>query len=73
MMAFLLDILVTPMERTMVTTATRPSGIAATARLTAIIKVSRKTSPVTSPALRRLTPKITTQIANTSTVSIFDS
>ena len=73
MMAFLLDILVTPMESTIVTTATRPSGIAATARLTAIINVSRKTAPVMSPARIRLTPKITTHIASTRTVRIFDS
>ena len=38
MMAFRLDMLVTPMESTMVTTAARPSGIAATARDTATIK-----------------------------------
>ena len=65
--------LVTPMESTIVTTATRPSGMAATARLTAIMKVSRKTSPVIVSALIRLTPNMTTQIARTSTVRIFES
>ena len=39
-MAFILDILVTPIERTMATIATSPSGIAATARLIAVISIS---------------------------------
>ena len=37
-MALRFDILVTPMERTIVTTVASPSGIAATAREIAIIK-----------------------------------
>ena len=40
--AWRLAILVTPSERTMVTTATRPSGMAATASETATIKVSSR-------------------------------
>ncbi len=40
MTALRLDILVTPMESTMVTTVASPSGMAATARLTATMKVS---------------------------------
>ena len=46
MMAFLLDILVTPMDSTMVTTATRPSGMAATARETATMKVFSTREPL---------------------------
>ena len=45
MIACFLDILVTPMESTMVTTAASPSGMAATARLTAIINVSMTVCP----------------------------
>ena len=40
------DIFVTPIDRTIVTTAASPSGIAATARLTATIKVSSMPSPL---------------------------
>ena len=49
MMALRLDMLVTPMESTMVTTAARPSGMAATARETATIKVLKMVSPVMPP------------------------
>ena len=42
------DILVTPIERTTVTTAARPSGIAATARLTESINIS-STAPPSRP------------------------
>ncbi len=63
------DIFVTPIESTMVTTAASPSGMAATARLTATIKVSRMLSPVMFGALRsRSTPKITAQMTMTSTL-----
>ena len=41
MIALRFDILVTPIERTMVTTVASPSGIAATARDMAIIKELR--------------------------------
>ena len=68
-MAFLFDMFVTPIESTIVTTAASPSGIAATARETATIKVLRIVSPLI-PALRRPTAKITTQIPITRTVSI---
>ena len=57
MMAFLLLMLVTPIERTIVTTAASPSGIAATARLTATINTSSITPPFMSSALSRLTAK----------------
>ena len=43
------DILVTPIESSMVTTAASPSGIAATARLMAMIKVSSTTSHAKLP------------------------
>ena len=46
MTALRFDILVTPMESTMVTTVASPSGMAATARLTATMKVSIRVSPV---------------------------
>ena len=68
--AFLFAIFVTPIERTIVTTAARPSGIAATARLTATINVSIITSGVNSPALITPTANITTQIPRTSHVRI---
>ena len=74
MMAFRLDMLVTPMESTMVTTAARPSGIAATARETATMKVLKMVSPVIPSgvilARNRPTAKITAQIPTTSTVRI---
>ena len=41
MIAFLFDMLVTPIERTMVTTVASPSGIAATASEIAIMKELR--------------------------------
>ena len=68
-MAFLLDILVTPMESTMVTTAARPSGIAATARETATIKEFKMEVPL-KPDRMRPTAKITAQMPRTSTVRI---
>ena len=49
-MAFRLDMLVTPMDSTTVTTAARPSGMAATARDTATIKELRTTSNAKPPA-----------------------
>ncbi len=67
------DILVTPMDRTTVTTATSPSGMAATARDTAIMKEWRITSPVKPPALMIWMPKITTQMPSTSQVRILES
>ena len=74
MIAFRLDMLVTPMESTIVTTAARPSGIAATARETAIIKESRNVSPVMPSGLMaarsKPTAKITIQIPTTRTVKI---
>ena len=71
MIALRLDILVTPMERTIVTTVARPSGIAATASDTAIISVLSIVAAVSalrvpSTAARiRLTANITTQMPMT--------
>ena len=50
MIAFRFDMFVTPMESTTVTTAASPSGIAATARETAIIKEFSATSKFRLPA-----------------------
>ena len=59
------------MESTMVTTAARPSGMAATARLTAIINVSMTVYPEMSGYARsKLTANIITQIPSTSTLRI---
>ena len=70
--AWRLAILVTPSESTMVTTATRPSGMAATASETATIKVSSRAvgSVRTLPTPWRMisTPKITTQMTITMMV-----
>ena len=75
-MACFLLILVTPIESTMVTTAAKPSGIAATASDTAIIKVER-TRPMSDknarPCLSSVTPKITAQITTTHMVSVCES
>ena len=67
--AFRFDILVTPMESTIVTTAASPSGIAATARLTATIKVFKMFCGVT-PSFKIPTMKITAQMASTITLKI---
>ena len=67
--AFRFDILVTPMESTIVTTAASPSGIAATARLTATIKVFKMFCGVT-PSFKMPTTKITAQMASTITLKI---
>ena len=68
--AFCFDIFVTPIERTIVTTATSPSGIAATARLTASMKVLSTLSVSNLPFLIRLNTNMNTQIPSTSFVSI---
>ena len=73
MIALRRDMLVTPMDSTTVTTAARPSGIAATARDTAIMKEFSTVSKVKPPARSICTPKITTQMPSTSQVRIFDS
>ena len=77
MTAFLLLILVTPIERTIVTTAARPSGIAATASETATIKVSRTVLKLTaSPTINERTisnAKINTQIPRTNMDKIRDN
>ena len=57
------------MESTIVTTAARPSGIAATARLTATIKVFKMFCGVT-PSFKMPTTKITAQMASTITLKI---
>ena len=62
--AFFLLMLVTPMLNTMVTTVARPSGIAATAKPIAAIKLFI-TAAAAKPCIIRLTMKITTQIPRT--------
>ena len=68
------DIFVTPIERTTVTTAASPSGIAATARLTAIMNDSRNLGSVIVPSAMSirtiLSPSIITHIIRTATESI---
>ena len=56
-MAFIFDILVTPIERTIATIATSPSGIAATARLIAVISISIQFLPCKSP-ITNINPQI---------------
>ena len=70
MIAFLLDMFVTPMDSTTVTTAANPSGIAATASDTATMNVSSSSAPLMPalPARSTPTPKITAQMPSTSTV-----
>ena len=63
--AFLLTIRCTPMDSTMVTMAGRPSGMAETARETAVIKISRAGIPLEMP-----TTKITAQQAIANAPSI---
>ena len=69
-MAFLLDILVTPILKTMVTTAANPSGIAATAKLTAIIKVDKMESILMVSTRIKSITKITIQIPKTKKLKI---
>ena len=73
MIALRRDMFVTPMERTTVTTAASPSGMAATASETAIMKELRMTSKLKPPARRSCTAKMTTQMPSTSQVRIFES
>ena len=69
MIAFCLDILVTPIESTIVTTAASPSGIAATARLTASINVSSVVWRSNFPFLISVNANINMHIKSTSFVS----
>ena len=62
MSAFFFTIRCTPMERTIVTMAGSPSGIAETASETAVIKISSTSMPESSP-----TTKMTAQ-ANSATM-----
>ena len=66
-----LDMAVTPIERTMVTTAASPSGTAATARLTASINASR--APEKPPERIMLTANMTALMPSTRNVSISES
>ena len=59
---------VTPMDSTIVTTAASPSGMAATARLTAIRNVSSTTRPLMVPARSTPTANTTAQMPSTSHV-----
>ena len=54
----------------MVTTVARPSGMAATARLTATMKRSIMESKVSFPARSTEKPKMTTQMPSTRKVRI---
>ena len=72
MSACLLDIDVTPIERIIVTTAGSPSGIAATARATAIKNVSSMCCPVKSPVLIIPNIKTKTLIPITNFVNTFE-
>ena len=56
------------MARTMVETAARPSGITATAKLTAVINISKACFPCNIPIT-----KITTQIASDAIPKVFPS
>ena len=58
------------MDSTTVTTVANPSGTAATARLTAIIKVSNTTFRWKSPALSKENTKMNTLIPSTSQLKI---
>ena len=63
-MAFLSAILFMPIDKTIVTTAVSPSGIAATARETATIKLSKSESPVLKyPTTNTIIQTTTTRIA----------
>ena len=62
--AFFFDILVTPIDSTIVTTVARPSGMAATARLTAI---SSDSSTVLKPMLTPRAASSISVIANIAT------
>ena len=64
------DMLVTPMDKTTVTTAASPSGMAATASDTAIMKELSTTSKLIPPARRSCTANMTTHMPRTSHVSI---
>ena len=70
MMAWFLLIFVTPMDSRIVTTALRPSGIAATASETATMKVSSTALP---PLRTRLTTHTKAQITSSMTASLRDS
>ena len=69
-MAFLFDILVTPIDSTTVTTAARPSGMAATAKDTATIKELNTNSKFKLPALTNCTANTKIQITKTNFVKI---
>ena len=61
-------IFVTPMDSTIVTTAASPSGMAATARLTAMRNVSSTTRPLMVPVRSTPTANTTAQMPSTSHV-----
>ena len=67
-MAFFLTMRCTPMERTIVTIAGRPSGMAETARETEVIKISRTGMPFANP-----TRKMTAQAASAMIPRYFPS
>ena len=57
----------------MVTTVASPSGIAATARLTATMNVESSVSGAKEPARQMLTAKMNAQMPSTSQESVFES
>ena len=75
--AFFFDILVTPMESTIVITATSPSGIAATARAIAVINesraISKKALSPNTTFVKISNAKMNTHTPKTSFVSTFES
>ena len=73
MMALRRDMFVTPMDSTIVTTAARPSGMAATASDTAIMNESTIRSMLKLSARSSCTAKMTTQMPSTSHVRMRES
>ena len=67
-MAFFFTILCTPIARTIVDTAGNPSGIAATAKLTAVRNISTTFFPYNNPI-----PKIAKHMAKATIPSVFPS
>ena len=69
--AFLFTILCTPIAKTIVETAGNPSGIAATAKLTAVINIAIASFPYASPTINMITqiikatiPKVFPSLSN---------
>ncbi len=63
--AFLLAMRWTPRASTMVTIAVRPSGMAATARLTAVMNMTSGSSPLIRPVMKTRTLSTTATMPST--------